>query len=436
MPPNHDDRPGSAAGTGRPAAAAPPRLRGFIPSLEGMRALAAFGVLTTHVAFQTGHVGGSVSSRAFGRLDLAVAVFFALSGFLLWRGHARAARGLLSSPPAGRYYRSRLVRIMPAYLVVVLAVLWLLPEAAGVSWKAWLANLTLTQVFVPLSLTGGLTHMWSLSVEIAFYLVLPLVALAMTRLRGGRARWRIPVLLAASALSLGWGFVELPVAYGVNTDNWLPGYVSWFAAGMVLAELAESREGRWHALAQRRTVLLLAAASVFALACTNLSGPPGLVQPAPWQYLLKTLFGALLGFLLLAPLVLGRRAMREGDRAAHRLLAGPVGLAIGRWSYSVFLWHLAVLSMVFPAFGIAPFRGNMPLVWVLTVVLTLLVSAASYALVEEPARRALVRWESRRAQARTLASGPASENPVSENPVSENPVADSAAITTATSAGS
>lgn len=414
-----NDRPVPGPESGRPATPAAPRLRGFIPSLEGMRALAALGVLTTHVAFQTGHVGGAVLSRAFGRLDLAVALFFALSGFLLWRGHAQTARGLRPSPPAGRYYRSRLVRIMPAYLVVVVAVLWLLPEASGVGWKAWLANLTLTQVFVPLSLTGGLTHMWSLSVEIAFYLVLPLVALALARLRGERARYRIPVLLGASVLSLGWGFVDLPVAYGVNTDNWLPGYVSWFAAGMILAELTVSRPGRWHALAQRRILLLLVAAAVFALSCTNLSGPPGLVQPAPWQYLLKTLFGAILGFVLLAPLILGRKAELVGDRKAHPMLASPVGLAVGRWSYSVFLWHLAVLSMVFPAFGIAPFRGNMPLVWVLTVVLTLLVSAASYALVEEPARRALVRWESRRDQARKAGG---------------NGTVDSAAITTATSA--
>lgn len=364
-----------------------------------MRALAALGVVTTHVAFQTGHVGGSVLSRVFGRLDLAVALFFALSGFLLWRGHARAARGLAVKPQAGRYYRSRLVRILPAYLVVVLVVLWMLPEAAMTGWQAWLANLTLTQVFVPLSLTGGLTHLWSLSVEIAFYLVLPLIAWAMAKLDGDRARLRIPVLLAASLLSLGWGFVELPVAYGVNTDNWLPGYVSWFAAGMILAELAASREGRWHALAQRRVLLLLASAAVFALACTNLSGPPGLVQPAPWQYMLKAVFGALLGFMLLAPLILGNRALRDGDRATHRILASRAGLAVGRWSYSVFLWHLAVLSIVFPAFGIAPFRGSMPLVWVLTVVLTLLISAASYALLEEPARHALVRWESRRAGA-------------------------------------
>lgn len=66
-------------------------VRSFLPAVEGMRACAAMGVVVTHVAFQTGHSSGA-SGRLFGRFDLAVAVFFALSGFLLWRGHAGAAR--------------------------------------------------------------------------------------------------------------------------------------------------------------------------------------------------------------------------------------------------------------------------------------------------------------------------------------------------------
>jgi peptidoglycan/LPS O-acetylase OafA/YrhL len=56
-------------------------IRSFLPAVEGMRACAAVGVVITHVAFQTGHSSG-VTGRLFGRFDLAVAVFFALSGFL------------------------------------------------------------------------------------------------------------------------------------------------------------------------------------------------------------------------------------------------------------------------------------------------------------------------------------------------------------------
>src|SRR5246127_1493822 len=101
--------------------------RDFLPAVEGMRACAAVGVVITHVAFQTGHSTG-IDGRLFGRFDLAVAVFFGLSGFLLWRGHAAAARGLRPTPPTGRYLRSRIVRIMPAYLVAVVVILALLPR--------------------------------------------------------------------------------------------------------------------------------------------------------------------------------------------------------------------------------------------------------------------------------------------------------------------
>ena len=117
-----------------------------------MRACAAIGVVVTHVAFQTGHTGG-ITGRLFGRFDLAVAVFFALSGFLLWRGHAAAARGLRPRPPTGHYLRSRIVRIMPGYLVAVVVILTLLPDAKA-DLTVWLANLSLTQIYVPLTLTA------------------------------------------------------------------------------------------------------------------------------------------------------------------------------------------------------------------------------------------------------------------------------------------
>src|SRR5699024_2166452 len=104
--------------------------RGFVPALEGIRGLAAVGVLTTHVAFVTRASTGSPVKRLFGRLDLAVAVFFAKSGFLLRRSHAaharRGDRGTARSTPA--YLRSRLVRIMPAYGALVVAAMLLLPQ--------------------------------------------------------------------------------------------------------------------------------------------------------------------------------------------------------------------------------------------------------------------------------------------------------------------
>jgi peptidoglycan/LPS O-acetylase OafA/YrhL len=64
---------------------------------------------------------------------------------------------------------------MPAYLVAVVVILTLLPDAKA-DFTVWLANLSLTQIYVPLTLTAGLTQMWSLCTEVAFYLVMPLTA--------------------------------------------------------------------------------------------------------------------------------------------------------------------------------------------------------------------------------------------------------------------
>ncbi|MGC0365837.1 peptidoglycan/LPS O-acetylase OafA/YrhL [Rhodococcus sp. 27YEA15] len=384
----------------------PQQARGFVPALDGMRGLAALGVLVTHVAFQTGHVQSGFIGRAYGRLDLAVAVFFALSGFLLWRPHAAAARGIGRPQPIIRYWISRATRILPGYWVAVVLILLFLPGAGG-GVQVWLANLGLVQVFVPLTLTEGLTQMWSLSVEVAFYVLLPLFALLMVRVRENSAKFRIPLLLVMSAFALTWAFIPVPTPDAIHHDNWLPGYLPWFAAGMILAELAVGPSTWMHRLARHRALLTAIALIAFVLACTDLAGPEGLVRPQPWQYAVKVALGAVISFSLIAPLVLR-------DRARHRFLASPFALAIGRWSYGLFIWHLAVLNVVFPVFGIVPFSGNFYYVLALTIALSIPVASVSYALVEEPARMAVTRWERRRhigESATGSAASPATTSP-------------------------
>ncbi len=359
--------------------------RSFLPAVEGMRACAAVGVVVTHVAFQTGHTGG-VAGRLFGRFDLAVAVFFALSGFLLWRGHAAAARGLRPIPPTGHYLRSRIVRIMPAYLVAVVVILALLPDV-NANLTVWLANLTLTQIYVPLTLTAGLTQMWSLSVEVSFYLVLPLLALLVRRVP---VRARIPVIAAAAVASLGWALIPFDAPYGVNPLNWPPAFFSWFAAGMLLAELTVTPIGWPHRLARRRVLMAMVAVVAFGIAASPLAGPEGLTPGGVGQFALKITMGAVVAAALLAPLVLDR------PDTGHRLLGNATMVTLGRWSYGLFIWHLAALVMVFPIIGEFPFNGHMPVVLVLTVIFGLAIAAVSYSLVESPCRVALRRWESRK----------------------------------------
>jgi acetyltransferase len=367
-------------------------IRSFLPAVEGMRACAATGVVITHVAFQTGHSSG-VAGRLFGRFDLAVAVFFALSGFLLWRGHAAAARGLGPRPRTGHYLRSRVVRIMPAYLVAVVVILSLLPDADNASLTVWLANLTLTQIYVPLTLTGGLTQMWSLSVEVSFYLALPILALLGRRIP---VRARVPVIAALGALSWVWGLVPLAHAdSGINPLNWPPAFFSWFAAGMLLAEWVYSPIGLPHRLARRRVLMGAVALLAYLVAASPLAGPAGLIPSTATQFAVKTAMGSVVAFALVAPLVLDRLD------TPHRVLGTTVMVTLGRWSYGLFVWHLAALDMVFPVIGTFPFTGRMPTVLVLTLIFGFAIAAVSYALVESPCREALRRWEKRNKPAET-----------------------------------
>jgi len=344
------------------------------------------GVVLTHVAFQTG-TSGPVVGRLLHRFDLAVAVFFALSGFLLWRGHAAAARGLRHRPATGHYLRSRLVRIMPGYLVAVVVILTLLPEANHASLTVWLANLTLTQVYVPLTLTAGLTQMWSLSVEVSFYLALPILAWAAYRLP---VRARVPAIATVAVASLGWGLLPIHTAEGVNFLNWPPAYASWFAAGMLLAEWTVSPIGWPHRLARNPVAIYGIALVAYLISASPLAGPKDLVPATLGQFVVRTSMGAIVAGALLAPLVLDRPG------TAHPILGSPLMVTLGRWSYGLFVWHLAAMVMVFPMVGKFMFSGNLFVVLALTLVLGFAMAAVSYALIESPCRNALRRWEYRR----------------------------------------
>ncbi len=375
---------------------------GFLPALEGLRAVASLGIIGTHVAFQTGHDVGAMWERMLGRFDFFVAVFFTLSGFLLWRSHRAGQGGVVwrrrrdgstsgergsSASGWAKYYRKRAARILPAYWVLVVVVLVALPVGEGANLRTWLTNLTLTQVFFADSLHGGLTHLWSLSVEVAFYVSLPLFAITLRGLDPMRRQGtRILCLLGLSVLSFGWVWLPLPYPEGVNPHIQPVAYFSWFAAGMILAEVeslagSESERARGAlATAQRfarmRWVWIgLAVASLWLAAWM---GPEGLVELTNWEFLRRTWCGFVFGAAIIGPWALAPES---------RFLTHPIMQALGRWSYGIFLWHMAMLSVAFPLLGVRIFDGHILAVSLVTVALTIPMAAASYALVEEPARR-------------------------------------------------
>ncbi|MFM9134812.1 MAG: acyltransferase family protein [bacterium] len=371
---------------------------GAFPLLDGYRAMAAFMVLTTHVAFNTGAIFLPAVGPLMGRMDIGVTLFFLLSGFLLYRPWARSAMTAGASPRLGTYAVRRAARILPAYWVMVAFTLLLLPEIQPVSWQAWPVHLGLLHIYLPGFTLEGLTQTWSLATEISFYALLPVFAwIAGRRFRGDpsrSARWQLAVLAAVVLAS--WAFTIVRVTGGLgtetNTGYWLPGFLDWFALGMTAAiiqvRLGLDAPPRWmlgvRDVARSTGSCLIIAGSLFVIAATPIAGPLTFVAAEPWTLVAKhLLYGAIAAFALL-PGFLGRQG---SDSAWARTLTYPLVVFLGVISYGVFLWHLVLLRLLSSGLGIAPFTGGFWILWPLTVLASIAVASASWFGIERPLQR-------------------------------------------------
>lgn len=369
---------------------------GQIPALDGLRGIAALMVLTTHVAFHTGVAVRPVIGPLTSRLDFGVCLFFLLSGFLLYRPWSRAAVAGRRGPSVRDYARKRFARVYPAYLVVVVVVLGFYAPAQPVTAEVWARYLTLTQVYASGMERRGLTQTWSLAMEVAFYLVLPVLAHLATRTAPrSRAVHRQLAVLAAMVVAAvafnavrAWGSV-LPADV---VGYWLPTHLDWFAAGMLLATIrvavdADAARPAWFdrlvELSRDWGSWLVAAVLLYTLALTPLAGPLTAFDPitsfttGPWFLILKnTLYGAC-AFALMAPLVLTR-----ADHPYARVLSHPAARWLGMVSYGVFLWHLVLLGQISIWLGIEPFRGWFWVLWPLTVAASITAAWISWHLLE------------------------------------------------------
>ncbi|MDQ1519748.1 MAG: hypothetical protein QOI55_821, partial [Actinomycetota bacterium] len=110
--------------------------RGFhFPAFDGLRAIAAVAVALTHSAFISGfNFRNNTWGPYTARLDIGVAVFFVISGFLLYRPFVLARLRAGTPPAAVPYFQRRFLRIYPAFWLVFTVVL-LVPAFHGLSFK-------------------------------------------------------------------------------------------------------------------------------------------------------------------------------------------------------------------------------------------------------------------------------------------------------------
>jgi len=379
------------------------------PLLDGYRAIAAFMVLTTHVAFNTGEIRTPVLGPLLGRMDFGVTLFFLLSGFLLYRPWARAAMTATSGPAVGGYALRRAARILPAYWAMVIFTLLLLPEIQPVRWQAWPVHLGLLHIYVPGFTLEGLTQTWSLATELAFYILLPVIAwIAGRRGRGNpdaSARFQLTVL--AVAVLIAWTFTVLRVTGTLGsltiTGYWLPGFLDWFAIGMAAAviqvRLSKGDAPAWmlsvRQVAQATGWCLVIAAGLAVIAATPIAGPLTFDPAEPNSLVIKhVLYGVIAAFLLL-PGFLGIGDTSDGVPPHSwwaAILANPIVVYLGTISYGVFLWHLVLLRFIQNALGLQVFSGGFWIVWPLVVLASIAVASASWFILERP----ILAWAQRR----------------------------------------
>src|SRR3954453_18616698 len=219
--------------------------KGRMHALDGLRGLAALGVVLLHVWIYTGANAPDKSLTTdlwMGELRLCVLLFFVLSGFLLALPWVAAARGERGAPKLGRYIARRAARIVPAYWLALAGAVALL-HGTGHGRDVPLEDLPKFVFFPPNVFPETRNQldppMWSLHVEVSFYVVLPLIGLALLR-----ARRPLLVCAALIAASLAWTTAGVMDAWPPEATWTLPSYLGAFAAGIAAVVVShQHKEG-------------------------------------------------------------------------------------------------------------------------------------------------------------------------------------------------
>ncbi len=321
---------------------------GFRPDIEGLRAVAVLAVVLFHAGVPG--VGGGF---------VGVDVFFVISGFLitglLWREANSTGTVRL-----GHFYGARARRLLPASatvgVITAIGAFFLLPPLQigsvlrdGIASALYVSNYWF--IVGSVNYFGGhmppspFQHYWSLGVEEQFYLVWPALIIGtawVIRRVGRRTRTHatvskrpyLVVLALVGAASFALSLVDTVSLASVAFYS-LPTRAWQLATGGLVALTAE----QWRRLPPRAAALTgWAGLALILLACTWLSPS----TPYPGTAALLPVLGAVL--------VIGA-GCSAASQGCGRVLAVPPMQAIGRVSYSWYLWHWPVLVLAPALFG-------------------------------------------------------------------------------------
>ena len=379
-----------------------------LPGLDGLRGIAVLAVIVYHADVSL-LVGGF----------LGVDVFFVLSGFLITSLLIEELTRT-NTVDRARFYIRRIRRLMPAlFLVLFFSVLvsglFVLDAAYHVRRDLpWAITFVLNwsylffeqSYFVNISRPPLLQHLWSLSVEEQFYVVWPIMLIALYKVKIGKITPRAKIFIASAALAIAstaW-MIHLSVSNGFpipndpsrvyfGTDTHAMGLlVGCAAAALWRSDRLNERLTPDRAAAMNGLGLLsLAGLAYFFVFVSELN-----------EFLYRG------GFLVLSLLtaVLVVVAAHPGLKFGSRL-GNPVLKWFGDRSYGIYLWHWPIFVLMRSGIDI---QWPDPIAFVVKIAIVLVISDLSYRFVELPIRKGaigsrLTVWRAAgvpRPQARTL----------------------------------
>lgn len=366
--------------------------------LDSLRGVAALMVLAVHVSwFSSAGLSEQWFDAYAARLEAAFAIFFVISGFLLYRPFVKAR--LLDRPAisTAAYGWRRFLRIVPAFWIA-LTVIALVVGPALSGWGEVVRNYGFIQLYYGAGTNDIIPQAWTLCVEVAFYLFLPLWAWFMRRLPGRDFDQRLRVeLIAVSAVVLGSLAYNSVLVFShavdrvtfapVNVLSALPGYMDHIGLGMLLAVVSVWIEERRGArLPNPLAFLARHPAAGWAIAGLAMAGGGFAIGYqylyTPSEFIGRHLLNSLVAVAVVVPAVFGNA--REG--LTRRILGSRVLMYLGLISYGFYLYHWAVLRQLFNWQLTGQLSPSSYWAWfALAFVGALVLGSLSWYLVERPA---------------------------------------------------
>lgn len=310
------------------------------PALDGLRAIAAYTVVISHFTNLTGVFGGTFGSGAG---QIGVMLFFVISGFLMGRLYADTPWTLSA---VAEFYRKRAARVLPLYLLLVL-VSFAVIMAGGP--RRFLYEIGSGNIWQHLFFIRGTGVLWTIPVEVQFYLVFPALWLLQRYVGRGIVVWL--AFAAIFAFAVDW---RTPV---------LIGHLPYFLAGLALAVVPFGPGSR------AADIAFAGALCLYVLSMPQILG----IAPAQlWDSPIYLLVGVtMVGTALASPF-------------ANRFLGSGLLKSLGDASYSAYLLHMPLLHLLMKSpLG----QANHYVSLAIFLVATALVAWLSYTYIEKPTRR-------------------------------------------------